>query len=289
MAKLTDQLMNEQEAKTFIARHFGKQADLLSELREYGLFLLSRCYLSKPVRTTRDFVALGVLLRQVIAMLDSVHILVKEGAVTASFPPARTLMEASIALQWVLGREGAEQFYFVWNLRQQLHASERGGADDDAAVKAREGIAGMLASDECRELNRAFDDLKERDPRRREPSWYEPSGAGSFVDLAEDAGRGDEYRAFLALYDTAVSGAVLGGRSGTAIPAALEPIRHPVRIIQVLPAVFGGVLASYRNVIELYRPGELNDFRLKSLMEWEPVFADLPAIQAGGGELEPGD
>ncbi len=295
MAKMTDVLMNEKEAKEFISRNFGKQLDLLSELREYGLNLLSRCYLAKPRHSIRDDVVFGILFKHILAMLDSVLILVKEGAVVSSFLPARSLLETSLFMDWILQNEGKEKFYFVWNLRQQRFLLEKKkGADMDEEERrqnssALESIKGTLSSEEYRDINRLFEDIQDRDRLHREPEWYDPAGVNSIRDIAEAVSRLEDYVCVINDFSETVQASPLNHQAdGRFQVAAPEPIRHPVRITIVLPVAFGATIHAYRSIIEQYRSAELNDFRVKCLTECQPVIDDMPVIKInldnGGGD-----
>jgi hypothetical protein len=73
------------------AKQLKPWADLLHNIVNYGSNLLPRCFVSSA-RKLEDVVALGILLRQCVAMLDSAEILLHSGAVqTAQLQISRLL------------------------------------------------------------------------------------------------------------------------------------------------------------------------------------------------------
>jgi hypothetical protein len=92
---------------------------LIRDITDYGTNLIPRCIGSSD-RKLEDAVLVAALLRQVVAMLDGVEVLLSSGAVYASNLQMRALFEASICVDWMLAGdlEKKAQYYYVHNLRR---------------------------------------------------------------------------------------------------------------------------------------------------------------------------
>ena len=96
--------MRETEFKPILDRHkhegdakqyFSKHIDLLVDLANYGSNLIPRVYDSSN-KKLEDIVVIGVLLKQVVSMIDAVEILVSNGAVGPANLQARAAFESSL-------------------------------------------------------------------------------------------------------------------------------------------------------------------------------------------------
>ena len=97
------EILDRKKANELAAEHFKDQIELLQDLTNYGSNLVFRAFNSSP-KDYPSIVVCGILLKQIVAMLDAVHVLMQEGAIHASYLPARTAFEASIYLDWILFR-----------------------------------------------------------------------------------------------------------------------------------------------------------------------------------------
>src|SRR5262249_35332610 len=120
------QILNRDEAENASAEHFAPQIELLRDLADYGSNLVVRAFHSSP-RRMEDVVVCGVLLKQIVAMVDATERLFSAGAVHAAFLPARSAFEASIYLDFVLAANSARRgkLYYVGNLRTYRMWAER--------------------------------------------------------------------------------------------------------------------------------------------------------------------
>src|SRR5947207_6313178 len=84
-----------------VTRAFPEQMQLLRELTNYGTNLIPRAF-SSSNKELKDVVLVGILLRQVVAMLDAIEVLTARGAVYAAGLQARALSEASIYIEWIM-------------------------------------------------------------------------------------------------------------------------------------------------------------------------------------------
>src|SRR5882762_559537 len=87
-------ILNREEASKHAQENFADQIALLRDLADYGSNLLFRAF-NSSAKDLPSIVACGVLLKQVVAMLDAVYTLVAAGMVHAAFLPARAAFEAS--------------------------------------------------------------------------------------------------------------------------------------------------------------------------------------------------
>lgn len=82
--------------------------------------MIPRCFTSSK-RDFKDAVVLAILLRQAVAMLDGIQILLSSGAPHAANLQLRALFEASVYIDWILlgDSERKAQYYYVHNLRRK--------------------------------------------------------------------------------------------------------------------------------------------------------------------------
>ena len=191
-------LLDREKAVSDVNRAFPEQLRLLCDLTNYGTNLIPRCFSLSSDKELKDIVVLGVLLRQVAAMLDAVEILVSQGAVYAAGLQARTLFEASVYIDWILRNDTKEKasYYCVHNVRRQRMWAQRSQAGSPEAVafaaiapnlmgqldpqyvqEAQQKIADIdrFLSQKHQAVNKAFDDCA-RKKRKKEVNWYEPLG-----------------------------------------------------------------------------------------------------------------
>lgn len=110
-------ILNREEAQGHAREHFSPQLALLRDLANYGSNLVIRAFNSSP-KKMEDAVICGVLLKQIVAMLDAVEVLLSAGVAQAAFLPARAAFEASLYLDWILlgDSERKAQCYIVFQL-----------------------------------------------------------------------------------------------------------------------------------------------------------------------------
>jgi hypothetical protein len=83
-------LLNPRESEN-IEKYYGEELKILNEIIEYGLGLLKRCYATSPKKDITDAVLLGMLLKNVLTMLDSIEILLSQASVFSAHLPLRGL------------------------------------------------------------------------------------------------------------------------------------------------------------------------------------------------------
>ena len=215
-------IFDREEARKHASEHFAEQIALLRDLADYGSNLVHRSFTSSK-KDLADVVLCGVLLKQIVAMLDAVETLVESGTVYAAFLPARAAFEASIYLEWILFSDSDRKAkcYIVSNFRDErlwalrtikgtpeeavfesiaksfgldIHARDPTLAAD--AKKHRDEVNRILAQPDFRSIDQEFDQL--RGKRKLDLEWYKLVGAKSIRQVAQAVGRLAEYEFFYA-------------------------------------------------------------------------------------------
>ena len=94
-------------------------------------------------KDTADVLVCGVLLKQVVSMLDAIEVLLTAGIVHAGFLPARAAFEASVYLDWIIFSDSDRKArcYVVANFRDEklwalraIHGTPERAAFDSVAA-----------------------------------------------------------------------------------------------------------------------------------------------------------
>ncbi len=274
--------------------------DLIEDITSYGSNLIPRCFVSSG-RQLKDAVVLATLLRQVVAMLDGIHILLCNGACHVAQLPARALFESSLYIDWILLKDSETKslYYYVHNLRRKrlwnrrvqsgtaagkkfMPIMERSGVHVDADVVLRskkhlEEIEKVLSTKQFAPVGAIFDKLLKE--RRREPAWYAPLGPHNLRGIAEAVSRLPEYLVFYSTLSQAIHASsyeqhIAIGRG----ELTFQPIRTLEGFDAVLRIALNNALATYRRVLQEYRAGELRAFSRKYMEKWQKNFLNVPHI-----------
>lgn len=213
-------ILNREESRAVVEEHFAKQIDLLRDLANYGSNLIVRAFNSSEKKMV-EVVVCGVLLKQIVAMVDAVEVLLASGCNHASFLPARAALESSLYLDWILAdnSERRATCYIVSTLRDKRLWAERvvPGTIEEAAFTQIAKTLGLdiyasrptlahdaqshlaeihriLAQPELQAIDQEF--AAKRKKRKCDPAWYELDGLKSIRQLADAVGRLAEYEFF---------------------------------------------------------------------------------------------
>ncbi len=285
-------------------RHFTKQLELMREMADYGSNLIIRAFNSSP-KGLPEIVICGVLLKQVVAMLDAAEVLLTAGASQAAYLQARAAFEASICLDWVL--KGDSQFkaacYYVANLRAERHWTLRatkgspeerdfnarvasvGGLDvhatrPDLAQQVAKRLAEIdreLAKPEYVSIVQQFDQRKKK--RHRDVGWYALTGATSISDIARKVNREPEYLVLYSRGSTIMHAGAYKDHikvGGNAIE--FMPIRHAADFNDLLNFLCFLVMTTYEAVLQAYRPGEVPQFKTKYAQDWRAALLSVAHV-----------
>jgi len=285
-----------------IKEHFADTVDLIREVTNYGSNLIPRCFVSTK-RKLPDIIILGLLLKQAVAMLDAIEILVSQGALYEAHIPARALFEVYIYINWVLqkDKDRRARHYYVWHLRRQRtwasrvipttnehkrfeKAVEQLKLSQDQemqreAVKQVAAIDELLSKNEYKEINAAFDKMRKAGRDYDQP-WYRPCGANSIADMAEQLGIKPQYDIFYSQFsEIAHSEAFRKHISVKGEGIVFEPIRQLEGIRSFLTIVLTFAFRIYQSILKEYRPGELSNFGRKYLEEWRSRFQNINDVK----------
>lgn len=298
-------MLNRKEATKHAQDNFADQIALLCDLANYGSNLVSRAYNSSQ-NDLPSIVACGVLLKQVVAMIDAVYLLVAAGTVHAAFLPARAAFEASIYLDWLLFSDTQRKAtaYLVSNYRDErlwiarvtngtaeaatfdalsksvgldIHA-RRPTLAADAAKRLLE-INQILSQNDLARLDNEFTQAKGK-KRKYDPEWYQLCGAKSIRQVAEQVGRLIEYEYFYSKGSQVTHTASYKDHIRiTGKQVQFKPIRNLEEIDTLLNFIINISLRSFENTLKYYRPGELEAFRRKYIDDWREPFLSTKSIK----------
>lgn len=297
-------LLNRKEAVEQATKYLSPQIALLEDLVNYGSHLILRAYSSSKKETT-DVVVCGVLLKQIVCMLDAVQILLQAGTVHPAFLPSRAAFEALLYLEFILEQDSLTRAraYTVANYREerewwlkikpgtpqaasfdQQMASINVDVLKDRPELATERDARLIAIDahlaipELKPLNDMFDAARKK--AKRDPEWYKIFGPVSIKALAATLGRESEYITFYAKGSKVTHTASI--RDHFTNKAGIGQLRH-IRELNdtrtLITFTVGHVIKAYRRVLTFYRPAEIPQFDKRYAEDWRAPFLNAPAIK----------
>ncbi|MBO0941796.1 DUF5677 domain-containing protein [Acidovorax temperans] len=296
-------ILNREEVKAVALQHFAKQTELLRDLANYGSNLIVRAFDSSPKKMA-EVVVCGVLLKQVVAMVDAAEVLLSAGCGHASFLPARTAFEASIYIDWIFAGDSERRAtrYVVANYRDERLWASRvipGTAEEIAFTKIaqvlgvdihaeRPTLAGE-ASTHLTEVDRilaqpylaAIDQefTAARGKRKRDPEWYELDGLQSIRQVAEKVDRLPEYEFFYSKGSQVThTGTYKDHVRFVDSQVRFKPIRHLADVNMLLNFIVTICVGTYKKTLEMYRPGETTAFAKKYLEDWRDPFMNVVPV-----------
>ncbi|WP_453931919.1 DUF5677 domain-containing protein [Acidovorax temperans] len=296
-------ILNREEVKAVALQHFAKQTELLRDLANYGSNLIVRAFDSSPKKMA-EVVVCGVLLKQVVAMVDAAEVLLSAGCGHASFLPARTAFEASIYIDWIFAGDSERRAtrYVVANYRDERLWASRvipGTAEEIAFTKIaqvlgvdihaeRPTLAGE-ASTHLTEVDRilaqpylaAIDQefTAARGKRKRDPEWYELDGLQSIRQVAEKVDRLPEYEFFYSKGSQVThTGTYKDHVRLVDSQVRFKPIRHLADVNMLLNFIVTICVGTYKKTLEMYRPGETTAFAKKYLEDWRDPFMNVVPV-----------
>lgn len=292
-----------------IRQSFSEQLDLLEQLVNYGTNLIPRSFDSSK-KQIPETIALLSFLKHGVTSIDAIHILAAKGATLSCFPHIRSLFEIELYLKWLFEEdyERRATAYFVWNLRKERYWSlcylqgspeqaaheqhMRGSlgehvtmhASQEEITKAIDHETRRLNMPELSEVNAMFE--KSVKSSGRDVEWYRPFGVTSIRDMAIKLGMEGMYKVFYASYSQATHGLSLGHQVHFDAPKG-EIIFDHIRSLQSLDEVFrmtfSYTIGIYPLVLERYRRGELDAFKVKYSTEWRRTIHSIPKVTKKDG------
>jgi len=297
-------LFDRDEACKEAQRYFSTQINLLQDLANYGSNLIARAYNSSK-KALPDAVVCGVLLKQVVAMIDAVETLLASGIVHATFLPARAAFEASLYLEWILfsDTDRKAKCYLVSNLREErlwaLRAisgtpeekifnsivkdldvdfhSKIPNLASDAKTHLAE-VNSILARADFKSIDLEFEKLKLK--RKADPQWYLLLGAKSIRQIAKAVLRLPEYEMFYAKGSRITHSASYKDHiKFSKGQVHFKPIRHLEGSDVLLNFLVSSALRTYQSVLGYYRQGELHAFAKKYVQDWRTPFLSTKRVK----------
>jgi len=283
-----------------IQQHLGPWINLIRDVTNYGTNLIPRCFSSSD-RNLKDVVVIGILLRQVVAMLDGVEILLSQGAAYAAQLQMRALFEAYIYIEWMLesDTETKASYYYVHNLRRKrLWASrtqpETPEWQDFAAIMGEPRVqatdqARESAKSQVQEIDRVLsqpkfapinEDFEKHRNGKRQVAWYVPLGQRSFAALTRAVHKESLYAIFYSLASEVMhtSSYDLHVRFGDD-KVTFQPIRYLEGFEKVFRFSVSIALLTYMRILKEYRAGELPVFGRKYKDQWQKEFMNFLDIK----------
>lgn len=299
-----DSILNRDEAAGNAQLHYRKQLDLLVDLSNYGSNLVLRAFNSSQ-RQMADIVLCGVLLKQVVAMLDATEVMLTAGCGNAAHLPARTAFEASVYIDWILvgDSELKAKRYAVSNYRDQrdwarratpgspeaeqlnallepyqidVHAKHPELAASAAATLAEADR--VLGQPSLAPVDKEFSDARGR--KKHDVDWYHLDGINSLRHLSEKVGRLPEYEMFYSRGSQIMhTGTYKDHVIFTKGAMKFKPIRNLEDVGPLVSFVCSSVgIATYRKILSRYRPAELAAFGRKYLEDWRDPVLNVPRV-----------
>lgn len=297
-------LLDRDKTHADINEHLQPWLRLIRDITSYGTHLIPRC-MSDSNRNLADAVILATLLRQVVAMLDGIEILLSNGAVYAAHLQMRALFEASVYMDWIVESDTDRKaaYYYVHNLRRMRVWADRlqpgsrewqefgsvvndfrikiGDEVRDSAKTRAQAIDHALSQPKYAGINKAFDES--RKGKRHDPAWYAlllPEGQRNLGTISKAVGRESLYR----LLYSGASEVMHASNYGHHLEysegkLSLVPIRLLKGFDIVLSFSLSIAIHTYERALRKYRPDELPAFARKYLENWRNEFRNMPKIQ----------
>jgi hypothetical protein len=199
-------LLDDEAATEIDSEKLKTWTDLLRDLANYGSHLIPRTFSTADHRSLGDAIVIGVLLRQIVGMVDAIEILLCRSAVHASTLQLRALFESSLYLEWTLvgDLERKAAYYYVHNLLRLRRWAMRvqPGTPEHENFKRIFDAAGLPLNQTLGDEGKRQTDEIERvlaQPRfadickdlrqwkklnRRDPAWYSPLGVSNLREVA---------------------------------------------------------------------------------------------------------
>jgi hypothetical protein len=293
-------LIDREKVVSDIKEHLSPWTASIRDMTNYGSNLIPRCFISSD-RSLKDVVVLAILLRQALAMLDGVEILLCSGAVHIAHLQMRALFEVSVYIDWILlsDSETKATYYYVHNLRRKRALAQR---VQPGSVEAQEFTTMMneagvpinhelrdTAKGQLKEIDRVLSQPKfatisseiekYRNGKRFDPAWYVPLGERTLRAMARTVGKTAQY---VFVYSGASEVMHTSSYEHHVNFAPGQVTFQPIRSVEGFGNVFRFstiiALSTFKRILEEYRPGEVTAFRRKYTENWQEEFSNFPKI-----------
>jgi len=291
-------LLDREKAASDVDTHLRRWIGLVHDVSSYGSNLIPRCFISSE-RKLKDAILIGVLLRQVVAMLDGMDVLLTSGATYAAQLQMRAIFEAAVYVEWILKGDSEKKtdYFYIHNLRRKRFWAARtqpgfAGADlftammndagvplTDATKKSSEQLIAkideILAQPKFAAINIEFE--AQRKKRGREVAWHVPLGPSSFAAVAREVGRQAYYEIFYSIASGVMHSSSYDQHVKLGERLTIEPIRWMDQFQPVFHFGLSMAMFAIMAVSKEYRPTDLS-FHRKYVEKWKRDFLDFPKI-----------
>ena len=298
-------LLDDEGATTFASEQLKPWTNLLRDLANYGSNLIPRVYTSSG-KTLGDVVLIGTLLRQLVAMIDAIEILLGRSAVHAATLQLRAMFEASVYIDWMLAgdRENKAVYYYVHNLLRGRVWAMRVQSDTAESSSFREVMNGLPLDEtlgeegknQVREIDRVLaqarfaavhDDFQNWEKQsHRKPSWYSPLGVTNLRNMARKVNKEPLY---VFLYGP---GSEVMHASNYAQHVQIKgqkitfySIRHPKDFSNKVRLTAMIAIDIFMKMLHEYREGECPRFGRKYVEKWQQAFMNIPELKIDEKDL----
>jgi len=291
-------LLDRERAVSDVKTHLHRWTGLMHDVTSYGSNLIPRCFTSSE-RKLKDVILIGVLLRQVVAMLDGMDVLLTNGATYAAHLQMRALFEAAVYIEWILqgNSERKTDYYYVHNLRRKRYLAARTqpglvGAEPfltmmneigvpltDAATKSSEQlireIDEVIAQPKFAVINAEFENHRKK--RGREVAWHAPFGLRSFAAVAREVKRQAYYEIFYSIASGVIHSSSCDQHVKIRTRLTIEPVRWMDQFQPISHFGLSMAMSAFMAISRAYRPEDLS-FHRKYNEKWKKHFLDFPKI-----------
>lgn len=294
-------LLDRDKVAADIKEHLSPWTALVNDMTNYGTNLIPRCFTSSD-RDLKDLVVLAILLRQSVAMIDGIDILLSSGAVHVTHLQMRALFEASVYIDWILlgDAERKAAYYYVHNLRRKrlwAWRTQPGStqSQDFAAMMNKAGVPisdGLIdsAKEQIREIDRVLSQPKfaviskdietHRNGKAFDPAWYVPLGERNLRTMSQTVDKASQY---VFVYTGASEVMHTSNYEHHVKIGSGEVTFQPIRSLEGFESAFRFTMimaiSTFRRVLREYRAGELASFARKYMEKWQKEFMDVPRIK----------
>jgi hypothetical protein len=291
-------LLDRERAVADVKTHLHRWIGLIHDVTSYGSNLIPRCFTSSE-KKLKDVILIGVLLRQVVAMLDGMDVLLTNGATYAAHLQMRTLFEAAVYIEWILQGDSEKKtdYFYVHNLRRKRYWAARtqpglAGAEPfltmmndagvpvtDAAKKSSEQLVKeidqVLAQPKFAVIDAEFGNQRKK--RGREVAWHAPFGPSSFSAVAREVKRQAYYEIFYSIASGVMHSSSYDQHVKIGKKLTIEPIRWMDQFQPIFHFGLSMAMSAFMATSKAYRPEDLS-FHRKYVEKWKKHFLDFPKI-----------
>lgn len=277
-----------------------RAGELLDRLVNYGTHMLP--LVDQPTATgVRYHLTISTLLLHGIEMVDGISILVRRGAIGPAIPVARSLMEGTLSLEYVLQAdaerraiayqvqhmhaqidfcrkldpttEAGKQFLAVLKKDRTLGGATFGAMDSTTPV---EKVLAILGTEEFRPVEEEW--KRVRGERGGKVWWYSLfNGPRNIEGLAAALNKHAWYEVLYRRYseDVHATDALSSLHRKIAGGLAYRPLRYPTEAPQVVSIITAMATNMYRDVLRHYCSGKIRAFEEWYAREVRPIHVEI--------------